>query len=57
MKMNNEKMMNSMNKAMIKVNTTSDLKSFMNLDRGDFELEYKGFTKCYVGKMEAAKGL
>ena len=42
---------------MLKVNHTTDLKSFMDLKKADYELQHPTFSKCYIGKIEAPKGL
>lgn len=54
---NQENMLKSFRSAMLKVNQTTDLKSFMDLQRTDYELRYPSFLKCYIGKIEAPQGL
>lgn len=54
---NQENMLKSFRSAMLKVNQTTDLKSFMDLQKSDHEMEYPHFQKCYIGKIEAPQGL
>lgn len=57
MKDNNENLIKSFDCAMKKVNETTDLVSFVDLSKAEYILEYPKFSKCYVGKIEALKGL
>ncbi|CAO1393960.1 unnamed protein product [Diamesa tonsa] len=56
MEANNKKLFKSFDCAMKKVNETTDLVSFMDLQTAEYVTDYSVISKCYVGKIEAANG-